>query len=137
MKSWVLDTSVAIAWYLPESFSESARVWREKLLNGQAKFLVPSLHYLEFANVIRTYVKRGELNPGLAEEIYAIHLESPLEVTKIPWEGVLKTALNYGATAYDSAYISLALLHRAPLLTGEGTTTPWVVKLGKLAQVIN
>ena len=132
----VLDTSVAIAWYLPEEFSQAAKIWQERLVQGKARFLVPPLHYIEFANVIRTYVRRGEIKRDLAMEIYQLHLETPLEVVAMPPEGILQIALEYEATAYDAAFIQLALKQDAQLLTGERTTTPWVVKLGKMAQVV-
>jgi len=47
MNTYVLDTSVAVGWYLDEAFSPSARTWQEKLLQGKIVLLVPSLHYLE------------------------------------------------------------------------------------------
>ncbi len=61
MNTYVLDTSVGVAWYLDEVFSPAARVWQERMLNGKARLVVPSLHYWEFANVLRTLVWRREL----------------------------------------------------------------------------
>ncbi len=136
MSTRILDTSVAIAWYLPETFSDKARNWRDRILAGTIRALVPSLHYIEFANVLRTYVKRGELEADLAEEIYSVHLESPLEVVDPQRDEILRTALDFSATSYDAVYINLALRQGAPLLTGERTTTPWVTKLGDLAEVV-
>jgi len=49
---------------------------------------------------------------------------------------LLAAALEYGATVYDARFIALALSLKAPLLTSERTTTPWVVKLGKLARIV-
>jgi predicted nucleic acid-binding protein len=134
MKFYVLDTSVAIAWYLPESFSPKAKRWQERMLDGSVIFVTPTLHYWEVANVLRTYVMRRELDPKLAEEIYALHLEAPIEVTEPDKTAVLSTSLRYQATAYDSVCIALCLSRQIPLLTAEKTTNSWVVKLGKLAQ---
>lgn len=127
---------MAVAWYLPEAFSKRAREWRDLLLAGRIQLLVPPLHYLEFANVLRSYVRRSELGGGLAQEIYSLHLEAPLETAEAPREAILATALEYGATAHDAVYIHLAVEHGIPLLTGERTTTPWVARLGKLAEVV-
>jgi len=132
----VVDTSVAIAWYLTESFSDSARVWQEKILTGQTQAWVPSLHYLEFANVLRTYVRRKEMNPDLAHEIYALHLDAPLNVEDPPRDEILLTALEFEASAYDAAFIALAKANNCPLITAERSTTPWVIKLGKQAVTI-
>ncbi len=129
MNTYVLDTSVAVAWYLEEAFSASARVWQERLLAGKVVLLVPLLHYWEFASVLRTLVRRRELAEGLAGEIYELHLEAPLERGEPPEGGVLETALRYGATAYDAVFISLCLSRDLPLITAERTTTAWVNRL--------
>jgi len=136
MTARVLDTSVAVAWYLPEAVGPKARKWRDLLADGRVRFIVPSLHFWEMANVLRTYVRRGELTEALAAEIYGTHLDAGLSVLEPDPATVLATSLKYGATAYDAVYIALALAHGAPLLTAERTTTPWVVRLGKLADVV-
>lgn len=130
MSTAVLDTSVAVAWYLPESFSESARVWQTRMLQDQSRLLVPSFHYWEFANVLRTYSRRGEFDAALVREIYDLHLEAPLEVAEPERALVLETALEYEATAYDAVFIALARSLGVSLVTAERTTTPWVVKMG-------
>ena len=129
----VLDTSVAVAWYLEEAFSPEAREWQARLLDGRARLIVPSLHFAEFGNVLRTYVRRKELTADVARELYSLHLEAPLEVVDPPRDGLLDCALEYDATVHDAVFIQLSLLHQAPLITAERTTTPWVVKLKKLA----
>ena len=50
-----LDTSVAVAWYLPERYSVEARTWRTSLIEGRVRLIVPGLHYWELANVLRTF----------------------------------------------------------------------------------
>jgi predicted nucleic acid-binding protein len=124
-----LDTSVAVAWYLEEVFSISARAWHERLLTGKVVLVVPSLHYWEFANVLRTLVRRRELPEDLAREIYELHMDAPLERGEPEEKSVLDIALQYRATAYDAVYISLCLSKDIPLITAEKTTTAWVTKL--------
>ena len=136
MRSLVLDTSVAIAWYLPEAFRAAARVWPSRLLDGRVRLVVPGLHYWEFGNVLRTYVMRSELEADLAEQIWALHLEAPLEVAEPERAEVLATALEYGATVYDAVYIALSHSLDLPMLTAERTTTPWVVKLGRRVESV-
>lgn len=136
MRSLVLDTSVAIAWYLPETFRAAARAWQSRLLDGRVRLVVPGLHYWEFGNVLRTYVMRSELEVDLAEQIWALHLEAPLEVVEPERTEVLATALEYGATVYDAVYIALGRSLDLPLLTAERTTTPWVVKLGRRVESV-
>jgi len=136
VRSLVLDTSVAIAWYLPETFRAASRAWQTRLLDGRVRLVVPSLHYWEFGNVLRTYVMRSELDVELADQIWALHLEAPLEVAEPERTDVLATAFEYGATVYDAVYIALSRSLDLPLLTAERTTTPWVVKLGRRVESV-
>jgi len=136
MKGLVLDASVAMAWYLPESFSTAARRWQRLMLEGQIELVVPSLHYWEVANVLRTYVVRGEIVAALATEIYALHLEAPLTVREPDRAEVLAAALRFSSTAYDAVYIALALGSDLSVLTAERTTTPWVVKLARRVEIV-
>jgi predicted nucleic acid-binding protein len=129
----VLDTSVAFAWYLNESFSQVARQWQERILSGTVHAMVPQLHYEEFASVLRTCIRRGELQAELAEDIFSLHLDAPLDTVETPRQALLATALRFDCTAYDGVYISLAETYECPLLTAERSTTPWVVKLGARA----
>lgn len=126
----VIDTSVTVAWYLDESFSRAAREWQDKLLAGKLHAMVPPLHYLEFANVLRTYVRRGEMVRQLADDLFALHLDAPLDTVEPPRAGILATACDFDTTAYDAAFIALAEAYECPLLTAERSTTPWVGKLG-------
>ena len=136
MTSLVLDTSVAVAWYLPEIFTPAARRWRDRLLKGRLVLIVPSLHYLEIANVLRTYVLRSEISESIAVEIYDLHLQAPLEVHEPDRSLVLETALLYEATAYDAAFISLSRALEIPILTAERPTTPWVKRLGDQVELV-
>jgi predicted nucleic acid-binding protein len=132
----VLDTSVAIAWYLPESFSKPARRWQRMLLDGDVELYVPAFHYWEFANVLRTYAKRAEIEAPMAHEIYHLHLDAPLISADPRRDSVLEVALEYDASAYDAVYLALCIEMDAPLLTAERPSTPWLKKLGKLANSI-
>ncbi len=132
----VVDTSVAVAWYLPEVFSSASRRWQRRMLEGSAELLVPSLHYWEFANVLRTRVRRRELDRESATEVYMLHLDAPLVLIDPDRGSVLDISLEYETTAYDAVYLSLCIANAVPFLTGERSTTPWIKKLGKLADCI-
>jgi len=129
----VLDTSVVLAWYLNEAFSSAARQWQERILAGTVHAMVPALHYQEFANVLRTAVRRKEIEASLAEDISVLHLDAPLDVVEPPRQALLATALAFHCTVYDGVYVALAETHGCVLLTAERATTPWVLKLGKQA----
>jgi len=136
MNTYIVDTSVAVAWYMDEVFSPGARTWQERLLGGKVRMLVPSFHYWEFANVLRTRVGRNEIEGDLAAEIFDLHLDAPLEVMDPDRRTVLSTALEYGSTAYDAVFIAVAVSNDAPLITAERTTTGWVTKLAALVESV-
>jgi predicted nucleic acid-binding protein len=131
LKSYVLDASVAFAWYLPELFSAAARGYRDRVAAGKIRCLVPDLHYLEMANALRTRVRLKQIPEELAREILDTHLDADLEIADIAPSRALDVALEYESTVYDATYIALALDHDLQLLTAERTTTPWVVRLGE------
>lgn len=81
--------------------------------------------------MLRTYVRRHELEAEVAREIFELHLDVGLELAEPERARVLAIALDYDATVYDAVYIALALDHDLPLLTAEKTTTPWVTRLGE------
>jgi predicted nucleic acid-binding protein len=136
MNRFVIDTSVTLAWYLSEEHSASAREWQDGLLGGKSILVVPSLHYWEFANALRTLVTRRLLEEDAAGEIMDLHLDAPLEVLEPDRRTVLATALEYGATVYDAVFIGLALAQDIPLVTAERTTTRWVTKLGDRVRAV-
>ncbi len=128
---FVLDASVAAAWYLPESFAQKARHWQSRLLSGEIEFVVPSLHFWELANVFRTYVRRDELDANDAIEAYELHCAAPLETADPLKQSVLNVALEYGTTSYDAVYIALAIEQDAQLLTAENPRREWLKALKK------
>jgi predicted nucleic acid-binding protein len=130
MTAYVLDTSVAIAWYLPEVFSDAATTWQSKLISGEISLHVPTLHYWEIANVLRSHVRRGQINLALATDIWEVHLDAALLTTDPEVDEVFAAAFEYDATAYDAVYIALAIQLDLRLLTAERPSTEWVKKLG-------
>ncbi|MGE5345335.1 MAG: type II toxin-antitoxin system VapC family toxin, partial [Acidithiobacillales bacterium] len=101
------------------------------------RLVVPSLHYWEMANVLRTYVRRHEVAPALASDIYALHLEAPIETDEPERSEVLAAALELDATAYDAVFIALARGLDVPLLTAERKTTPWVARFGMRVETVS
>ena len=81
-------------------------------------------------------MKRGQLEPDKAAEIFGSHLDAPLLLTEPSRASILETALSYDATVYDAVYLSLSLELGEPLLTAERSSTLWIKKLGKLAECI-
>jgi predicted nucleic acid-binding protein len=132
----VVDTSVTLAWYLTEEFSPAAREWQDRLLEGKVRLLVPSLHYWEFANALRTLVQRQEMEEDVAHAVLDLHIGAPLELAEPDRREVMKVSFEYGSTAYDAVFIALALARDVPFVTAERTTTRWIAKLGDRARLV-
>jgi predicted nucleic acid-binding protein len=136
MTRYIIDTNVTVAWYFNEEFSPSAREWQDRMIEGKAFLIVPSLHYWEFGNALRTHVIRNILDEDLAQEIFTLHLDSPIEVLEPDRNAVLTNAFEYRATTYDAVFITLALSQDIQIITAERTTTHWVTKLGSRAIIV-
>lgn len=136
MKSFVVDSSVACSWYFDEPWSVSARRWLEQCVEGEIELVVPRLHFLEVANVLRTRTRRRELEPDRALGYWELHLSAPLRVHDPALGAILARALELDATSYDVTYAALAEELDAPLLVAERGTRPWIERFGRRAIVV-
>lgn len=91
-----------------------------RILGPDISLHAPHLVDLEVAQVLRRYVIRGEIDPQRAQQALDDHLALPLEryshdvlVSRV-WQ------LRQNLTAYDAAYVALAELLGATLLTRDG-----------------
>lgn len=117
MSRFVVDTSVAIKWFLPEPHSEHAR----RLLNGEHELLAPDLLLPEFGNVLWKRIRAGEMNAEEASSVLNALMEVPLHVRlSAPLiVSALDIANRSQRTVYDSLYLSLALREKAKLVTAD------------------
>lgn len=113
----VLDASALLELLLatPIGLDVGARVFAaEETLHA------PELLDLEVAQVLRRYERSGELTAERAAQ--AIEDLADLQVQRYPHLPLLARAwqLRANLTAYDAAYVTLAELLEAPLLTCDG-----------------
>jgi len=114
--AFVVDASVAAAWFLPDEHNDAAdRVMAELGVNpGRA----PSLFWFETRNLFLMAERRGRLKPGEA----AAAMEQ-LRAFPIFDEGtgddrlVLSLAARHGLSGYDASYLALAVSQNLPLAT--------------------
>ncbi len=114
--SLVVDSSVAVKWYLPENGSERAA----SLLEAGIRLLAPDLLIPEVGNVL--WKRRREM-PVEEMEAIAIALTTACPVSLCSssalLEGALSLALAYDRSVYDSLYLALALSEDCPLVTAD------------------
>lgn len=119
MNRFVLDTSVAASWFFDDEGGEYATSVLESLNTWEA--LVPGLWPLEVSNVLVVAERRGRCRE--AEAVRFIELLDNLPITiddgtathalRATWQ----LAREYGLTAFDAAYLELAMRLGTPLAT--------------------
>jgi predicted nucleic acid-binding protein len=125
----VVDASTALAWCFPDENSEYADAVLVAL-EGKT-ILVPSIWPLEIANAVLVGERMKRLRRPEIQRFTAL-LEGLAVAQDSQTVGehignVLPLARQYGLSAYDAAYLELAVRYEAPLATLDG-------KLKKAAQ---
>ena len=116
---FVLDSSVALAWVLPDATNPTLDHLCDRLINDVT--LVPPVWPLEIGNVLLTAIKRGRLTAKdmshLVTELRALPLEIDAASTERALEETLALAKKYDLTSYDASYLELAQRRNLPLAT--------------------
>ncbi|TAL87882.1 MAG: PIN domain-containing protein [Rhodanobacter sp.] len=120
--SLVLDNSVVMRWCFgdgkPEALDYAAKVAR-KLRSESA--LVPGIWGLEVANVLARAESRNEVTSDKSNEFLALLKNMRIEVDPSTANHALADTLDlarsHNLSAYDAAYLELALREQLPLAT--------------------
>jgi predicted nucleic acid-binding protein len=136
VSNFVLDASVGLAWAVDDPEPDSARAIRESFLTGRIA-IVPSLWVLEIANGLVMAERRGKLDLAeverardLYESMMANYIEVQTDSPQAGFREIQEIARKHQLTAYDAAYLFLALQHRLPLATLDGSLTVAAQKSG-------
>ena len=136
MSNFVLDASVGLAWAVDDPEPDSARAIRESFLTGRIA-IVPSQWVLEIANGLVMAERRGKLDLAeverardLYESMMANYIEVQTDSPQAGFREIQEIARKHQVTAYDAAYLFLALQHRLPLATLDGSLTVAAQKSG-------
>ena len=117
--SFVLDSSVTMAWAYAEETSPAVREVFEHLAQHGA--WVPSLWRLEIANVLEMSVRRGSRDAAFRnatlEDLALLPIAIDTETDRHAWGTTLHLATRHRLATYDAAYLELALRRGLPLAT--------------------
>lgn len=119
---FVLDNSVTMRWLFGDG-SPSDQAYAKQVLAriSEASVLVPGVWSLEVANVIaRAGKKFGLTEARSAEFVHALlqmHIQVDAETSVHAMGDILQLARRYNLSAYDAAYLELALREGLPLAT--------------------
>ena len=110
----VLDASAVVELLLGTERGQAVAV---RIADPSLGLHAPHLVDIEAAQALRRYVREGQLDLGSAEA--ALGDLRSLDVQRHAHEPLLDRvwALRHNLTAYDAAYVALAEVLRAPLLT--------------------
>ena len=132
MNDVVVDASIALAWCFPDEKSDYAEAVLIALEGKQ--ILVPAVWSLEITNAIIVAQKRKRINPKETQRFIELleGLTIREAVLAIAWSAnnILPLAQEYNLSAYDAAYLSIAIRHDAPLATLDNGLTSAALKAG-------
>jgi predicted nucleic acid-binding protein len=113
----VVDSSVALKWFVPEVHSDRAA----SLLGTSIQLAAPDLLYPEAGNIVWKKVGRGELQPDEGREVIAGLRRVPIAIasSSVLLEAALEIALAHQRTVYDSLYVSLAVARDCDFVTAD------------------
>lgn len=116
-EEFVLDNSVVMAW----GFDDEADPYADTLLGliPSARAHVPSLWPLEVANVLLVGERRGRITAADTARFLSLLSTFPItvddETTAHAWDETLALARAQNLSAYDAAYLELAMRLGLPL----------------------
>ena len=121
MKRFVLDASVALAWFVDNPVPAYAIRIKEALRHGSGA-VVPALWHLEMANGFAVAERRGILSAtDASQSVYAVErllahaIDSTTDFVSI--RQALATARTFQLSAFDAVYLDTARRERLPLAT--------------------
>ena len=104
MKKIVVDTSIAVKWFVPEIHSDAAA----RLLDAEFVLCAPDLIGPELANTLWKKMRRGDISRAQAGEILAAFEAMPIEI--VPSKELLAGAFQLAAAlpieAFTTAFMS-------------------------------
>lgn len=116
---FVLDASIALSWHFEDEESDAAEAAFDRLVLDAA--IVPSLWPVEFGNGLLAAERRGRIGVAAVSRAIELTFQLPIRVepaaSGLTLGTVLVLAREYGLSAYDAAYLELALRERLPLAT--------------------
>lgn len=117
MAGWVIDASVTLPWFFPDE----ATPFTEGLLDALATqpLWAPALWVLECTNVLQSAQRRRRIDANRRAQIAGELGQLPVRVDHEPLDFMTidRLAAAHGLSAYDAAYLELALRRSLTLVS--------------------
>jgi len=133
--SFVLDASVALLWLVPQTNPAGAAYADSALLAlKESQALVPSLFALEVANVVAKVEAKGIVSEAESQRFITLlgqlQLVTDVETMAHALGDTLNLARRYKLSAYDAAYLELALRKGLSLATLDADLSQAALRAG-------
>ena len=119
---WVLDASIALAWALPDEASDQADRFLSRV-TAKDVLWVPSLWWYEVANALVLAERRKRLTEADGIHLIDLYRALPIKTDMVSGAAVIEQlrtlARQYNLSAYDVAYLELALRKGLGLATAD------------------
>lgn len=128
----VVDSSIALAWCFADERTPFVVSVQGKVVVEGAD--VPGLWWLELVNGLLVNERRGRLTLEIRHRLVEQFWRLPIRVDEETWrrarDDTMKLAERFRLTAYDAAYIELALRRELPLVTLDDAMLAAAASLG-------
>ncbi len=108
---WVIDSSIALAWALPDETSKEAERFLSRI-SMRSILWVPALWWYEMANALLMAQRRKRLTEAERIRLMELYRKLPIRTdmmldSDIMWR-FQTLGIEYHLSAYDAAYLELA-----------------------------
>ena len=132
MTDFVIDASVALAWCFRDELSDSISGVLEQLHRGAAA--VPTLWPLEIANVLALAERRRRITTAESAQLVALletlDINIDVDAPSLAFARILDLAREQRLTAYDAAYLELAMRLGVPLASKDNALCDAAERVG-------
>jgi predicted nucleic acid-binding protein len=118
--AFVVDTSVALKWFLADEGDRAASLALLKSISDSNRRFVPWLWFYEIGNALTVAERRKRIAFEQVEEILQMLEQMPIDIDppdRVDLLGLTHLARKHALTTYDAAYLALALREGVPLAT--------------------
>jgi len=124
LTDWVVDSSIALAWALPDETSKEADRFLSRI-SIRSILWVPALRWYEIANALLMAQRRKRLGEAERMRLMELYRRLPIRTdmaldSDILWR-LHTLAIEYNLSAYDAAYLELAQRRGLGLATVDRT----------------
>ena len=123
MDHFILDASFALTWCFTEESTPLTNRIRDQLKDGKPSALVPTLWRLEISNTLLVALRRKRITEEQEAAYLSMLKRFPIDVLWMDdareFEETHLLAKEHGLSAYDAAYLEMAIRENLPLATND------------------